>query len=110
MRNRTLAPAIAAIVVLSIVPLSAVLAQQGQEQTIEGNLKSVDVVTYTIVVTPEGLTDVTLSVTADTVLRDEAGAEIDLAALVGREGASLRAVYDAREEGNVAVSVELQAS
>jgi len=109
MRNRPLTIGIAAVIALSIVPLLAP-AQQGQEQTIEGTLKSVDIENSTVVVTPEGQADVTLSVTEDTVLRDEAGTEIDLDALVGREGVTLAAVYEAREESNVALSIEIRAS
>jgi hypothetical protein len=36
--------------------------------------------------------------------------KVDLDALVGHEGVTLKAVYGAREEGNVALSIEVRAS
>lgn len=112
MRKHFFVTAVALVLALTVISLPAALAQQEQqqqEQTVEGDLKTVDLENATIVVAPEGEAEVTLQITADTVVLDANGQETTVDALTGKEGSELSARFVAMEQGNVALSIQLVA-
>lgn len=113
MRKHMFLIAITAILAISAVaPLNAAVWQQEQQQeqqTIEGNLKAVNLEESKIVVTQEDETEITLVVTGDTVVRGPSGEATTLDSLTGMEGQSLTARFVQMDEQNVALAIQLVA-
>jgi hypothetical protein len=112
MRKHFFVTAVALVLALAVISLPMAHAQQGQqqeEQTVEGDLKTVDLENATIVVAPEGEAEVTLQITADTVVLDANGEETTVDMLRGKEGSELSAKFVAMEQGNVALSIQFVA-
>lgn len=81
--------------------------QQQEEKTVDGTLKSVDLVASKVVVAVENESDVTLEVDEGTEIRGTAGELLTLEQLGGQEGAALTARYTAESDRNVAISIAL---
>jgi sulfur carrier protein ThiS len=114
MRNRTI-KALAVTLVLTLAALPNAIGQQGeqkvqqeqQQQTVEGVINQVDLDNWRLVVERnDDNSEIILELSEETEVRGPRG-EATVQDLLGKEGTSVTARYEVKEQRNIALSVEL---
>lgn len=114
MRNRTIM-ALAVTLVLTLAALPNAIGQQGeqkvqqeqQQQTVEGVINQVDLDNWRLVVERnDDNSEIILELSEETEVRGPRG-EATVQDLLGKEGTSVTARYEVKEQRNIALSVEL---
>jgi hypothetical protein len=111
MRKHLAVTAVALVLGLALVLPPAVHGQQGeqQERTVDRDLKAVDLDQLKITVVTEGEPEITLVLTSETVVLDPSGGVASVEILRCKEGTALTAKFVEREQGNLAVTIQLLA-
>jgi len=114
MRKRTIM-ALAVTLVLTLAALPNAIGQQGeqkvqqeqQQQTVEGVINQVDLDNWRLVVERnDDNSEIILELSEETEVRGPRG-EATVQDLLGKEGTSVTARYEVKEQRNIALSVEL---